>query len=681
MESYTYTPVDKSLLSTDSEGNLTFYKDDTLTVDEGYIVSFRPYVTGSAVGEGAEEDFVQGCYVPSGNTAYEQVYNFGGYGSSGEKIWGSPLHLDENKDDYVFRMKEATGQKTSITFNSFSCVLSKKINIDIKSEATQIMISLEGSSIESGTTVIAGYKGQLSYTLNANGKTSTDTAVWSSNDINKASVSSTGVLEANQDGLVKIICKVEDTTGFKRTLSKTISLNVIKKIEYQKIGLSTSSDGQAVSAIDVENGKSVTVYPVEAEERTDGMTPNEYLTYVSSDSNVATVDEKGVITGKNVGSTTITVKTNGRDMSASITVNVFAPITEIKLAEEAGSIPAGQTKTIKYSVNTGATDKVIWQSLDKSIATVTDNGEGEIVISALGIGQTNVEGYAKNNEQVKKNTQVTVIPAIHMETMGIKVSDGTSYVDKYVSEDEDTKGITIYEVEIGKSIVFEPEYFPANANDGIKWTREIRENNQEYATGTIVGTQLTVKAATVGGIEVYRLVNTEGKTALVGVKPVIKATGIEIRSAVGNIKLESTDVELENTISVKAVVLPTDSTDYIEWTAEKDENGDEIISIDKTKTGNDGAITITGLKAGKTKLTATAKSGVKTSIEVNVIIPTTEIVFKDGDKVIDSKEGVVVYNGISKTVNIEVLPLETTDKVFTWKSDNQNIVVEQSTDG
>lgn len=674
-----YLPVDETLLATDADGNFTYFKDDTLTIDEGYVVSFRPYVTGSAVGEGEEEDFIRGCLVDT-SAPYSAVYEFGGYDASNQIITGAPVHLSDNKDDYVYKMNDATGKKSSITFVSSSNVLSKKINIDIKRGTTDIEISLGGTKIGTGTGVIAGYKGNLSYKLNASNKTSTDTAVWSVDDKNKASVSSAGVLEANQDGTVNITCTVEDTLGFKRNISKTIILTIIKKVEYQKIGLATSLDGEAVQTVDVQNGSTVTVYPVETAQRTDGKIPNEYVTYTSSNPNVAKVDENGVISGKSVGTATITVNTVGTNSSASIAVNVFAPITEIKLAEEAGAIPQGQTKVIKYTKNQGATDKVIWQSLDKSIATVEcDEEEGKISITAVALGQTNIEGYAKNNEEVKKITQVTVIPAVHIDTLGIKVADEASYTDTYVSEEEDTKGITVYEVERGKSIVFQPDYLPINANDGLTWEHIVKEGTTAYATGTIVGTQLTVRADRIGGIEVFKLVSTNGKAILVGVKPVVKATSIEIRK--GNTKIESVNVVLDKTTSVKANILPADSTDDIEWTAAKDQDGNDIISINKSKTGKDEELTITGLKAGVTTLTATAKSGVKATITVNVIIPTTEIIFKDGEQVVDPQKGLAVYKEVSKTVNIEVVPNDTTDTKYSWSSNNPAVVVTPLDDG
>ncbi len=125
----------------------------------------------------------------------------------------------------------------------------------------------------------------------------------------------------------------------------------------------------------------------------------EGLSWTSSDENVATVDNSGVVTTKAVGIANITAVAEG-GASATALVNVFAeriPATEIKLNKETATIRVGQFTQIRAFLLPdgseegvpGTTDQldIEWVSSDESIATVSYGlvralAEGTVTITA-----------------------------------------------------------------------------------------------------------------------------------------------------------------------------------------------------------------------------------------------------------------------------------------------------------
>ncbi|MBR1510717.1 MAG: Ig-like domain-containing protein [Bacteroidales bacterium] len=125
----------------------------------------------------------------------------------------------------------------------------------------------------------------------------------------------------------------------------------------------------------------------------------EGLSWTSSDENVATVDNSGVVTTKAVGIARVSAVAEG-GATATALVNVFAeriPATEIKLNKETATIRVGQFTQIRAFLLPdgseegvpGTTDQldIEWVSSDESVATVSYGlvralAEGTVTITA-----------------------------------------------------------------------------------------------------------------------------------------------------------------------------------------------------------------------------------------------------------------------------------------------------------
>ena len=167
----------------------------------------------------------------------------------------------------------------------------------------------------------------------------------------------------------------------------------------------------------------------------------------SSDETIATV-ENGVVYGKAVGEATISVSSFNLGLKDICKITV-TPIeaTGIKLSESEKTMTTGESFRLEYTIepeNTTNKD-VEWESSDKTIATVNENGE----VTAIADGECTITVKVKGSDTSAKCV-VKVNP--------IKVTG--------VTLNETTKSI-----EAGESFTLTATVSPENAKDkSIKWS-------------------------------------------------------------------------------------------------------------------------------------------------------------------------------------------------------------------
>ena len=206
---------------------------------------------------------------------------------------------------------------------------------------------------------------------------------WKSNNTKVAAIDKNGKVTGKSDGTAKITV----TTDNKLTASIDIRVRdthaptsvKIKPLDVEYLGIKDKAQLTAVmTAID---------------------DPVSKLTWKSLDTKVASVDSKGVVTGKKEGTVTITVTTANK-LSASIDVTVkdiHAP-TSVSIEPSAIERIFIKEKVQLQAVMTAIGEpksKLKWQSSDKKIATVDSKG----MVTGKAYGQTLVtvttdNGYA-----------------------------------------------------------------------------------------------------------------------------------------------------------------------------------------------------------------------------------------------------------------------------------------------
>lgn len=172
------------------------------------------------------------------------------------------------------------------------------------------------------------------------------------------------------------------------------------------------------------------------------------LSWISSDTCIATVDQTGNITGVAKGLATITAESKIYGVNFTYNVTVAEPATGLSLNESAVTISRGTGTKLAYSIiPTGAAaGNVSWTSSDNSIATVDSDGnvvgvgEGEAIITALSsFGGLSAQCHIKVIVPV---TELSISPSAKTMNVGgtaaltavIAPEDASAVEKKWISE-------------------------------------------------------------------------------------------------------------------------------------------------------------------------------------------------------------------------------------------------------
>ena len=185
---------------------------------------------------------------------------------------------------------------------------------------------------------------------------------WKSSDAAVATVDAAGKVTAVKAGEATITVTTEDG-GKTATCKVTVSDREIKVTEITLAAL----------AIYVGESKAITA-TVKPDDAT-----NKALTWTSSDETVATVDATGKVTGKKIGTATITATAqDGSGVSGSCTVTVLSPVKKVTVTPATLTLGQNKSYTLKATVEvfgSGTDTGVTWTSSDTTIATVDATGK------------------------------------------------------------------------------------------------------------------------------------------------------------------------------------------------------------------------------------------------------------------------------------------------------------------
>ena len=217
------------------------------------------------------------------------------------------------------------------------------------------------------------------YTLKAKlPKGSASAISWKSSDKSVARVDKNGTVTAVKAGKAKITAKTQN--GKKATCIVTVwSKKGPERVYFEP------------ASISIGEKETVVVTP-----KAEGTTKAK-LNYSVKDNNIATVNQKGKITGKNTGKTKVTVRTqNG--LKAELTVKVLSAPKTIKLDRKNASIGVGETLKLTAKVSSGARSyNLKWKSSDNSVATVDAKG----IVTGIQAGTANIEVTTYNKKKAK----------------------------------------------------------------------------------------------------------------------------------------------------------------------------------------------------------------------------------------------------------------------------------------
>lgn len=199
-----------------------------------------------------------------------------------------------------------------------------------------------------------------------------------------ATVTVNGIVTGVKEGSVTITCEATDGSGVKAT--KTITVNsAINSIKLNK------------TSVALTKGSTVTLTPT--------ITPNtadtKAITWSSTNTGIATVDNTGKVTAKGVGTTEIYCEaTDGSGSYAKCTVVVSEVVNSISISGSS-SVNVNSSIALTATVNpSSAANSVVWSSSNTSIATVNNAG----VVTGVKAGSVTITAKCGTKSATKSIT-------------------------------------------------------------------------------------------------------------------------------------------------------------------------------------------------------------------------------------------------------------------------------------
>lgn len=447
---------------------------------------------------------------------------------------------------------------------------------------------------------------------------------WSSGNSNIATVDQTGKVTAKAVGNTNITVTTQEGS---KTATCAVTVKEKTPTTISVIGVTLNETIKNIEVGDMFT-LTATIAPSNA--------TNKNVSWLSSNSSIATVDQTGKVTGVAAGNATITVTTQDGAKTATCAVTVKArtvSVTGVTLNETTKTLEVGDTGILIPTIApTNATNKnVTWTSSNSNIAAVDNNGK----ITAKAVGSATITVTTQDGSKTA-SCQVTV-----NEKTPAKVS---------------VTGVTLNEttktVNTGDTFTLTATVAPENAtNKGVTWT----SSNTSIAT---VDQNGMVTAIAKGNATITVTTQDGSKTANCQVtvnERIVSVTGVEI-----NVKVHT--MKVGDTLEITAKVLPENATNKnVTWSS----------SNRNVATVNENG-KVTAVAQGNVTITVTTQDGSKTaSCQVTVqnadvsTVPVTGVTLDA-----DLKE---IEVGKTATLIATVSPDNATNKKVTWKSSDPEV--------
>lgn len=340
----------------------------------------------------------------------------------------------------------------------------------------------------------------------------------------------------------------------------------------------------------------------------------------SQNPDVATVNEKGVVTGRKVADEVAIIAYDkwGRRDIIKLKVVDAAKVTLLE-----GSNPLTPEQTLKLSHNMG-TEPATWSAVDPKVAIVDQYG----VVTAVGDGSTNVYAKFKNG----------TIAGRYKVTVKTPVADLTGF----------TLSATDLSLTVGQEQTVIPTFDPADATDtALTWSSD----NTDVATvdaGKVTAVGAGTATITAKHGEIVQTVRVTVTEASVTVDSVIISGG-------------QPSLRRGESMQLSATVLPENATDKnVTWTINPESVG--LVS-------EDGLVTLNAAGSATTATVTATCGGKSDTLTFNIADP----VGVDSVKVSQKYGLTEVPVGGTLKLQATVEPDTATDKTVTWSSSNTKV--------
>jgi uncharacterized protein YjdB len=352
---------------------------------------------------------------------------------------------------------------------------------------------------------------------------------------------------------------------------------------------------------------------------------NKTLSWLSSNSSVASVSSSGLVSGLTAGSTVITVvSTDGSNKTATCAVTVNILVSGITLNNSQINLQTTQTSQLVATIEpSNATNKTLsWSSSNSSVASVSSSG----LVTGLTVGSTFITVASTDGSNRTATCAVTVIiPVSGITLNNSQINLQTTQTSQLVAAVE-----------------------PSNAtNKTLLWSSSNSSIASVSSSGLVTG--LTV------GSTVITVASTDGsnRTATCAVTVtllIIPVSGITLNNS--QINLQTTQ-----TSQLVATVSPSNATNKtLSWSS----SNSSIASVSSSGL-------VTGLTAGSTVITVVSTDGSNrtATCAVTVIIPVSGITLNISQRTLQLTQ---TYRLVAT-----VTPSNATNRTLSWSSSNSSV--------
>lgn len=321
---------------------------------------------------------------------------------------------------------------------------------------------------------------------------------------------------------------------------------------------------------------------------------NKAVTWKTSDKNVATVSENGLVTAVGGGDATITCTAqDGSGVKATCKVTVTVPVSGIQLSQTSAALTVGDTLTLTKTIypSDATNQAVTWTSSSDAVASVDSNGKitaktaGSAVITCKSVSDNSVVGICNVTVKAKVQTPSEI------KVNKITLNKTTASVTK------------------GKTLQLTATVTPGNATKKeVKWSTS-NKNVAMVSTSGLV----TAKSAGTATITCTAQDGSSVKaTCKITVKnPVVKVTKVTLNKTTATLAPKET-------LTLKATVTPTNATNKaVTWKSSNTKIA-TVSSSGKVTAKAAGTVTITCRAKDGSGKKATCKITVYTNTEAYV---------------------------------------------------------------
>ncbi len=237
---------------------------------------------------------------------------------------------------------------------------------------------------------------------------------WKSSDESIATVSADGLVTAVTAGKVDIYAASTDGSGVESNHC-VVTIKAAQSVE--SITISGAPENSTM-----ERGGTLTLLAAVLPENA----TNQAVVWSSSNDDVISVTQEGVITALNAGTATITATAKDGSEKSGLTevITVVIPITNIAISGNSTELEVGEEETLTCTLTPAETTDtdVEWKSSNTDVATIDQDGK----VTAIKVGETTISVTSKNDS----NQTASYILKVIAKT--IKVSSVTLSEDQVI---------------------------------------------------------------------------------------------------------------------------------------------------------------------------------------------------------------------------------------------------------